>query len=274
MIKVNFLLLSSDPVILAEPPPTQGDIHFRVWGTPVRIHPFFWITTLILGISGGGSTPPVEVLGWIVAVFVSILIHELGHAVAQRHYGGHPRITLYAMGGLAACDDCDRSTRSQILISLAGPCAGFAFAALVLVAIRAVGHQAGVQLDPEMKWEQLELKNGVGMRIIGLTIYWDGFLSDKINHMIGDLFQINCLWGAVNLLPIYPLDGGQISREVCLLSQPKRGMILSLQISVFAAAAMALVGLFLWGSLFVPLFFGYMAYSSYRTLEAYRASLW
>ena len=91
--------------------------------------------------------------------------------------------------------------------------------------------------------------------------------------MIGDLIWINGLWGLVNLLPIYPLDGGRVSRELCLLSQPQQGMILSLQISMFAAGAMVLVGLS-WKSLFVALFFAYLAYSSYRTLQAYRASLW
>ena len=258
-------------MILAEPSPTQGDLHFRVWGTPVRIHPFFWVTTLILGISGGGSTPPAEVIGWICAVFVSILIHELGHAVAQRHYGGHPRIILYAMGGLAACNDCDRSTRSQILISLAGPCAGFAFAALVLVAIRAVGHQAGISIADE---SQLKAQGLVPLSVLGITLYWEPLASYAANYMVWQFLWINVLWGAVNLLPIYPLDGGQISRELCLLGQPQRGMVLSLQISVFAAAAMAFVGLTRWGSFFVALFFGYMAYSSYRTLQAYRASLW
>ncbi len=257
-------------MILAEPSPTQGDIHFRVGGTPVRIHPFFWVTTLILGISGGGSTPPAEVIGWICAVFVSILIHELGHAVAQRHYGGHPRITLYAMGGLAACNDCDRSTRSQILISLAGPCAGFAFAALVLVAIRAVGHQAGLAIGGD---SQFEAQGLIPLSVLGISLYWDPLSSYAANYMVWQFLWINVLWGTVNLLPIYPLDGGQISRELCLLGQPQRGMVLSLQISVFAAAAMALVGLS-WGSWFVGLFFGYLAYSSYRTLKAYQASLW
>jgi stage IV sporulation protein FB len=260
-------------VILAEPPPTQGDIHFRVWGTPVRIHPYFWIMTVILGISGGGSTPPAEVIGWIVAVFVSILIHELGHAFAQRHYGGHPRITLYGMGGLAACDDCDRSSRAQILISLAGPGAGFAFAALLLIAIRSVGHKVGVQLDPEVQLELLGLESAWVKRILSLTFYWQPFHSYTVNRMIDHLIYINVLWGTVNLLPIYPLDGGQVSRELCILGQPQRGMILSLQISMFAAAGMVFVGLS-WKSLLVPLFFGYLAYSSYRTLNAYRANLW
>ena len=260
-------------MFLVEPHPTKYDLHFRVGGIPVRIHPFFWITTLLLVISGGGPTPPAEVIGWIIAVFISILIHELGHAVVQRHFGGHPRITLYAMGGMAAASDCDRSTRAQILISLAGPFAGFAFAALVLISIRAVGHQIGIQLDPEVRLGLLDLESARVMSILGLTFYWEPFYSDNVDHMIGDLLWINVLWGAVNLLPIYPLDGGQVSREVCILGQPQRGMILSLQISMFAAAAMVFVGLS-WKSLFVPLFFGYLAYSSYRTLNAYRANLW
>ncbi|NOZ40262.1 MAG: hypothetical protein GXP24_08560 [Planctomycetes bacterium] len=85
--------------MLAEPPPTQADVHFRVLGIPVRVHPFFWIITLIIGMRGD-SAPPAEVLSWIVAVFVSILIHELGHALVQRRFGGQPRIVLHGMGGL------------------------------------------------------------------------------------------------------------------------------------------------------------------------------
>ena len=98
-------------MLLGEPPPSQGDIHFRLFGMPVRIHPFFWVTTLILGM-GAGSTPPAVVLSWIVAVLLSILVHELGHAAVQRHYGGHPKIVLYGLGGLSICDDCDRSGRN------------------------------------------------------------------------------------------------------------------------------------------------------------------
>ena len=260
-------------MFLVEPPSTQADLHFRVAGMPVRVHPYFWITTLVLGISGGGQTPPAEVFGWIVAVFVSIVVHELGHAFVQRHYGGHPRITLYGMGGMAACDDCDRSSRAQILISLAGPLAGFLFGALVLVAVRAVGHRAGLQLGAEVPWRELGIVDGTGLRFLGISFYWDAFRSESVNHMISDLMWINGMWGAVNLLPIYPLDGGRISRELCLLGQPQRGMILSLQLSMIVAGAMVLVGLS-WRSLLVPVFFGYLAYSSYRTLNAYRDNLW
>jgi len=261
-------------VILAEPPPTQGDIHFRVFGIPVRIHPFFWVISLIIAIQGS-STPPAVVFSWIVAVFVSILIHELGHAFMQRRYGGNPRIVLHGMGGLAICDDCDRSSRSQILISLAGPGAGFVFAAAILLLVRVSGHRVGMSFADQLTADDvLSFKSRPeGQSIFGLLFYWEEFASPFVNRMLKDLLWINILWGAINLLPIYPLDGGHVSREVCQLRDPREGMILSLRISVIAAVAMAVVGLS-WSSFFMVLMFGYFAYSSYKTLEAYRASLW
>jgi Zn-dependent protease len=261
-------------VILAEPPPTQGDLHFRVAGTPVRIHPFFWLATLVLGVSATEQTPPAELVVWVVAVVVSILVHEFGHVVAQRYYGGHPRVVLHGFGGLAICGDCDRSPKAQVLISLAGPVAGFLFATLMMLIIRLVGHQAGVDWSGELTGNELGLQDGIGVTILGANFYWDAFNSNHVNRLVFNFIWINILWGLVNLLPIYPLDGGQVSRELCMLGQPRRGLILSLQLSMFAAGVMVLVGLLVWRSLIVPIFFAYLAYSSYRTLEAYRANQW
>ncbi len=258
-------------MLLAEPPRSQGDIHFRLFGMPARIHPFFWIVALLLGISSGGKSPPAEVLGWMVALLVSILIHELGHAIVQRRYGGRPRIILYGMGGMTVCDDCDRSPKAQILISLAGPCAGFLFAVAMMLLIRLAGQQAGCVVG-ENSIAELQAQQLVGLTLLGVRFYWERFDSFQANLMIFYFLQINILWGAMNLLPIYPLDGGRISRELCLLGNPRRGIVLSLQISVAAALIMALVGLSL--SFFVILLFGYLAYSSYQTLQAYQASRW
>ena len=250
-------------MFLADPPPTQADLHFRLLGFPVRVHPLFWVVAVLLGLNGT-STPPVEVLIWVVAVFVSILVHELGHAVMQRRFGGRPWITLYAFGGMAACRDCDRSTRSQMLISLAGPLAGFLFALLVIVSIRLSGHTIG------WLWAQ-------GVEVSSFIWYflpqWQPFESWHLELFIRQLLFINIFWGLVNLLPIYPLDGGQISRELCQIGQPRAGILLSLKISVVFAAMMAVFGL-LNSGLFLGLFFGYLAYTSYRTLQAYRQSLW
>jgi len=113
-----------------------------------------------------------------------------------------------------------------------------------------------------------------GLRLLGVWLLWEAFPSPQVNEMLSNLFFINILWGVINLLPIYPLDGGHVSRELCLLGTDSRsGMILSLRISMFTAIAMAVVGLS-WQSLFVVFMFGYFAYSSYKTLEAYRGSQW
>ena len=193
--------------MLFEPPPSQGDLHFRLFGFPVRVHPMFWLATVLLGIHGGeGGTPPAELVIWVVVVFASILVHELGHAVVQRRFGGHPWITLHAFGGLASCNDCDRRPRSQILISLAGPAAGFLLATVVFLALRLTGHEVGVRWGNRVA----NLSGVIGMHLPLATIYWEPLSTMNANLIVLQLFWINILWGLVNLLPIYPLDGGRV----------------------------------------------------------------
>lgn len=242
-------------MILFEPPSSPYDLHFRVFGFPVRVHPWFWIIALLFGIAGRDRADPVETLIWVAVVFVSILVHELGHAFVQRRYGGRPRIVLYAMGGLAICDDCDRGPGAQVFISLAGPLAGFAFAALTLAVIRLAGHD--IVFGGFRGW-------------IGYLIpAWEPFDAPATNELVWNLLFVNIIWGLINLLPIYPLDGGRVARELMTLRRPRQGMINSLWLSAIAAAAVAAGALFALGSLFLPLFFGYLAYSSYQTLRAY-----
>ena len=78
----------------------------------------------------------------------------------------------------------------------------------------------------------------------------------------------------MNLLPVYPLDGGHIARELCTLRSARSGIILSLRISFATAIAFALVALFLWNSLFVAVLFGYMAFMNFQTLQRYQQDRW
>jgi len=135
-----------------EPPPTQADLHFSLLGIPVRIHPFFWLVTLLLGYNLNDAR---SVLIWIAAVFPSILVHELGHALAMRVYGLRPRIVLYGMGGLTGYDSGDfaRSrvfdTLGQVFLSAAGPAAGFLLAAALALGLATVGCDVYlVKIDP------------------------------------------------------------------------------------------------------------------------------
>ena len=227
-------------MLLGEPPRTAYDLNFSLLGIPVRVHPLFWLVSLLLGYRSGDVA---SVLTWIIAVFLSILVHELGHAVMMRFYGFHPWITLYGFGGMAAYDQGygSRSKGSgalgQVLICLAGPFAGF-FLAIVLVLGFILATHADIELNRRMV-----------------------YLLDK-------MLLICVIWGVVNLLPIYPLDGGQIAREILLKLSPHQGIRWSLLLSLFVAGLMVAVGLVLWQP-FVALLFGYLGYTSYATLQAY-----
>ena len=87
--------------LLDEPPPSRSDIHFVLFGFPVRIHPLFWLMALVLGYNSGAQ----EVAAWVVAVLIAILVHEWGHALAMRSYGLRPSITLHGLGGVTSARD-------------------------------------------------------------------------------------------------------------------------------------------------------------------------
>jgi membrane-associated protease RseP (regulator of RpoE activity) len=92
--------------------------------------------------------------------------------------------------------------------------------------------------------------------------------------ILHNMLFVNILWGLVNLLPVYPLDGGRIAREALSIGHPRRGIICSLKLSAVTAGIMALVGLLMWESIFTALMFAYLAYVNYQTLVAYQNPRW
>ncbi len=237
-------------MIFSDPPRTAYDLHFSVLGIPVRVHPLFWFVAFLLGMRG--DPKPAEIITWVGVVFVSILVHELGHALSARACGWEPWITLHGFGGLASYRPSYHSPRNQILITFAGPGAGFLFAGLILAFIAASGHRIVIG------WPETIM-----------PVDFDRYASRNLNLLLLYLLYVNIFWGLLNLLPIYPLDGGQISQEVFKLVNPRDGVRLSLWLSVFVAAG---CGILVWTRLhdgLLALFCGYMAYTSYTTLQAY-----
>ena len=232
-------------MLIGEPGATAADIHFRCFGIPVRVHPLFWAVALLLGM----RLPPKIALLWVVAVFLSILVHELGHAFAFRHFGAEPRITLYGLGGLASADYVHPTPKAAILIALAGPAAGFLLALLLVSALVASGH-------------------GVGFSGLLPVVDGDDFGSPILFSLVTFLLVINVFWGLLNLLPVYPLDGGQIARELFTMHDAGRGIVRSLWLSSVTAVAVAVLALMA-GQLLPAFLFGYLAYWSYRTQQAY-----
>ena len=96
-------------MLLAEPQPTPADWQFELAGIRVRVSPWFWLASALLGFgvcqsfAGGDQRALIGYLIlWAGVVLVSILIHEMGHALAFRLFGQSAHIVIYHFGGLAA----------------------------------------------------------------------------------------------------------------------------------------------------------------------------
>lgn len=237
-----------------EPPRTPYDLTFRLFGFPVRVHPLFWLLAVLFGLNDLETRGPEYLLIWVAVVFVSILAHELGHALAYRACGVGAHVVLYSFGGMAVpWGDVPERWR-RIGVALAGPAAGFALAGLVWASNRYV-YPWALEARP----------------LLDLSV---------------SLFVVNLYWGLMNLLPVVPLDGGRVSQEVCEGAMRRGGRRVALWASVVVGGLVAayslacvvgvgrqapwLAGLPWWvplGSVWTALLFGLLAYQSYQLLQ-------
>jgi Zn-dependent protease len=109
-------------------------------------------------------------VSWVAVVFVSVLVHELGHAVAGLAFGRKVDIELHGMGGTTRLAGEPTGPVGQFVVALAGPAAGFLLGGMALLA---------------------QPFAGAGMP----------------GTVVADLVWANLGWGVLNLLPIRPLDG-------------------------------------------------------------------
>ncbi|MCA9259385.1 MAG: site-2 protease family protein [Planctomycetales bacterium] len=257
-------------MMFVEPPTSHYDVRFRVGSVPVRIHVMFWVVAVFLGLKTDGPTAPAELVIWIAAMTASILVHEFGHALMFQRFGGSPRITLYGFGGLASSDVQPRDSASQIWIAFAGPMAGFTLVGAIALLLKAAGGAIGFSSQPyaAVGLPDVDL---TGLRLFGRYLYWQVFPNQHLNTLLYDLFVVNIYWGLLNLMPVYPLDGGQIAREAFqAFTGPQRGIRISLGVSILAAGAAALYA-FTHGRFFMGVMFSYMAMQNYQVMAAYQS---
>ncbi len=195
----------------------------KIFGIPVTIQPFFFLLVGFLGYSRGG---PFELLvEWVIVVLISILAHEFGHALAVRAFGLSPRILIYGFGGVTSwTDEKGLSPPKHIAISLAGPFAGFLFGGAVY------------------------LLNGVMP-----DLFADHF--GRVTYK--DLLFVNWGWGIFNLLPVLPLDGGNVAYSIEEWVRKKPGGTITRVISLLVAGIVALLALStgrIWVTLLMVLF--------------------
>lgn len=157
-------------------------MRFTIFGIPIHIRFSFWIVAAIifpfqLSVLGRRETWPF-LAAWLVVVAVSVIAHELGHAVVARRYGAEVDMTLYALGGFTRWATAQpMSPWRRVLVAAAGSSVGFVLGGIVFFALRG----GAVPSEPRV-----------------------------LNFALESFWQVNALWGVLNWLPIRPLDGGHI----------------------------------------------------------------
>ena len=205
-------------------------LRFTLFGFPINIQWPFWLVTALLGgaLDARGTFAVRALLVWIGVVFVSIILHELGHALAMRHFGDRRvSITLHAMGGYTQGSGW-RGRNENIMISAAGPAASL--------------------LIGSMGWVLFEILPPSSRLITLGFLYWK---------------YVNIVWALVNLLPVIPLDGGHISAAL----HGSERVHAALKLSFYSAIGVAVLCVLVWGQLFTAMFFAMLAWNNWQVMK-------
>ncbi len=162
-------------------------LRFRLGSIPVRVNGAFLFLVLVLGAQ---LQRPDLIAIWGGIVFVSVLIHELGHAMMGRAFGLLPVIELSGMGGLTSWSNPKNVGHwRSIAISLSGPFAGFVVAGALFLAQRLGFHPH----------------------------------NSRAVFAFEQALFVNFVWGVFNLAPMLPLDGGNVLRGLLNIVTKGRG---------------------------------------------------
>ncbi|MEL6656642.1 MAG: M50 family metallopeptidase [Bacteroidota bacterium] len=178
----------------------------RIAGIPLQFHWSF----LLVGVwllydswqPGGGIRWDnfQWLLIWVGTVFLAVLLHELGHALAARRWKiKTQKIVLYPIGGGAFLERMPEEPWQEITIALAGPAVNFILAAILVPFIWWSGN------------ENLSLLLQLFLNPQGNIVVFDAATWE---YLIVVFFLLNLLLGAFNLIPAFPLDGGRVLRAV------------------------------------------------------------
>lgn len=181
-----------------------------------------FVTSLEAGVPTAATT-----VALAAAVFVCVLMHEYGHALAARALGiGTRDITLYPIGGVARLENMSSRPTDEVLIAVAGPAVNFLIAAVLGFAL------AGISIIRILLW------------------------PDTAGPVLGGSFLFHLLLSNVvlaffNLIPAFPMDGGRVLRALLTLGLGRLratqvaanvGLVLALAIAAVPVLLSVVVG--------------------------------
>ena len=163
----------------------------RIAGIKILLH---WTFLLLLGFivfseirRGGDATAVLATVGFVVALFACVVLHELGHSLTARRYGIKTHhITLLPIGGVASLERIPENPRQELWVALAGP---------------AVNVVIALALYPFITSFAPFSESGIGNFATS-----QGFLHS--------LFRVNVALVVFNAIPAFPMDGGRVLRAL------------------------------------------------------------
>lgn len=158
-------------------------------GVPVRFHFTFVLLAVFLVAIGLEGPSGAEAAIYVLALFVCILLHELGHATVAKRYGIRTHeIVLFPIGGVARLARNPKPAE-ELWIAVAGPVVNLIIAAILI---------------------------GAAAAMTG-TVDWNQVFARKPGSLMGQVAAGNLLLAVFNLLPAFPMDGGRILRAMLAL---------------------------------------------------------
>lgn len=186
---------------------------FRIRGIQLSIHASFLLLLAYVAWEGwrdAAWTGAAWSIGCILALFICVTLHELGHAFAAGRFGVKvPRIMLLPIGGMAEMESIPRRPREEIIIALAGPAVNYVIIGLLMIFVR---------FPHGLNWNYIELSPA------GFGRY---------------LVLVNIMMGVFNLLPAFPMDGGRVFRAVLAM---RFSYLRATQVAVGVGKVVALTG--------------------------------
>jgi Zn-dependent protease/CBS domain-containing protein len=189
----------------------------RLWGIDVYVHVTFLLFLALMGlqdwVSGGSLSAALRGVLLLVALFLCVLFHEYGHALAARRYGIKTRdITLLPIGGIARLERLPDDPKQELVVALAGPLVNVIIAAALFAGLLL----SGAPLLP-------------------------GDLAESASPVHLLLF-VNVSLVLFNLLPAFPMDGGRVLRALlAMVLEPARATRIAAMVGRFMAVVLAIV---------------------------------
>ena len=200
---------------------------FSVFGIPVRVNLSVGVLALYLMVNVGNFAVGAFL---VVALLISILLHELAHSVVAMAFGGRVRdITLQLLGGCAAITRMPPKPWQECLMAAAGPACSLLLAAGAWLGATAL---ATAQL--------------AGYDILGREVW-----VSRPNVWLTLAAMLNLGLACFNLVPAFPMDGGRILRSL-LEAAGKMGKVRATEIAVGVGRGFAV----LWAAVSVLSFMG------------------